>query len=184
MSSTCHAITPPKRPTLFTGRRLRKIQEAGLGYLFLLPAFGILAAFEFIPVFYGLGISLCTNYRIKFEEGTGCAWGFNYYIRAFNDPEMWHSLAVTVWYSLLSVPIQLGIALVLYGPVADSYAKMFDWAKYAMIESPVAGYDPVRALIDTDVMSKVLTDPKADVKALLDAAVKKSNDVLKENAPK
>ena len=56
------------------------------------------------------------------------------------------------------------------------------WAKYAMIESPVAGYDPVRVLIDTDVMSKVLTDPKADVKALLDAAVKKSNDVLKENA--
>jgi len=113
MSSTSQAIAPPKRPTFFAGRRLRKIQEAGLGYLFLLPAFGILAAFEFIPVFYGLGISLCTNYRIKFEEGTGCAWGFNYYTRALSDPEMWHSLAVTVWYSLLSVPIQLSIALVL-----------------------------------------------------------------------
>jgi ABC-type glycerol-3-phosphate transport system substrate-binding protein len=72
----------------------------------------------------------------------------------------------------------------MWGPVADSYAKMFDWAQYAMVESPVAGYDPVRALIDTDVMSKVLADPKADVKALLDAAVKKSNDILKENAPK
>lgn len=71
-----------------------------------------------------------------------------------------------------------------WGPVADSYAKMFDWAQYAMIESPVAGYDPVRALIDTDVMSKVLADPKADVKALLDAAVKKANAILKENAPK
>jgi ABC-type glycerol-3-phosphate transport system substrate-binding protein len=72
----------------------------------------------------------------------------------------------------------------LYGPVADSYAKMFDWAQYSLIESPVAGYDPVRALIDTDVMSKVLTDPKADVKGLLDAAITKSNGVLKENAPK
>jgi ABC-type glycerol-3-phosphate transport system substrate-binding protein len=71
-----------------------------------------------------------------------------------------------------------------YGPVADSYAKMFDWAQYSKIESPVAGYDPVRALIDTDIMSKVINDPKADVKALLDAAVKKSNDILKENAPK
>lgn len=71
-----------------------------------------------------------------------------------------------------------------WGPVADSYAKMFDWAQYSMVESPVAGYDPVRALIDTDVLSKVLADPKADVKALLDAAVKKSNDILKENAPK
>jgi hypothetical protein len=71
-----------------------------------------------------------------------------------------------------------------WGPVADSYAKMFDWAEYSMIEAPVAGYDPVRALIDTDLLSKVISDPKADVKALLDAAVTKSNAILKENAPK
>jgi len=84
-----------------------------LGYLFLLPAFGILVTFEFWPVFYGLGISLCTNYKIKFEEGAGCVWGLAYYLRAFNDPEMWHSLLVTASYSLLSVPVQLGISLVL-----------------------------------------------------------------------
>ncbi len=71
-----------------------------------------------------------------------------------------------------------------WGPVADSYAKMFDWAQYAMIESPVAGYDPVRALIDTDLMSKVIADPKADIPALLKAAIDKSNAILKENAPK
>ncbi|MBM3129440.1 MAG: extracellular solute-binding protein [Chloroflexi bacterium] len=71
-----------------------------------------------------------------------------------------------------------------WGPVADSYAKMFDWAQYAMVESPVAGYDPVRTLIDKDVMSKVINDPKADVKAILDAAVKQANQILKENAPK
>jgi len=70
------------------------------------------------------------------------------------------------------------------GGLDASYAKMFDWAPYAMIESPVAGYDPVRALIDTDIMSKVLTDPKADVKKLLDDGVAKANAVLKENAPK
>jgi multiple sugar transport system substrate-binding protein len=70
-----------------------------------------------------------------------------------------------------------------WGPVADSYAKMFDWAQYSLIESPVAGYDPVRALIDKDVMSKVIADPKADVKKLLDDAVTKSNAILKENAP-
>ena len=71
-----------------------------------------------------------------------------------------------------------------YGPVADTYAKMFDWIQYAMIESPVAGYDPVRALIDTDLLSKVISDPKADVPALLKAVIAKSNAVLKENAPK
>lgn len=71
-----------------------------------------------------------------------------------------------------------------WGPVADSYAKMFDWAQYAMVESPVAGYDAVRTLITRDVMAKVINDPKADVKAILDAAVKQANEILKENAPK
>ena len=45
-----------------------------------------------------------------------------------------------------------------WGAVADSYAKMFDWFQYALIESPVAGYDPVRALIDTDVMTRFISD--------------------------
>ena len=71
-----------------------------------------------------------------------------------------------------------------WGPVADSYARMFDWIQYAMIESPVAGYDPVRALMDTNLIVKVIKDPKADPKALLDAAVADSNKVLAENAPK
>jgi multiple sugar transport system substrate-binding protein len=71
-----------------------------------------------------------------------------------------------------------------WGPVADSYAKMFDWIQYAKIESPVAGYDPVRLAIDKDLWSKVITDAKADIKAILDAAVASANKVLKENAPK
>jgi multiple sugar transport system substrate-binding protein/sn-glycerol 3-phosphate transport system substrate-binding protein len=71
-----------------------------------------------------------------------------------------------------------------WGPVADSYAKLFDWAQYSMIESPVAGYDPVRALIDTDIVSRVMTDPQVDVKQLLDDDVTKANAILKENAPK
>jgi len=71
-----------------------------------------------------------------------------------------------------------------WGPVADSYAKMFDWIQYAKVESPVAGYDPVRLAIDKDLLSKVITDPKADIKAILDAAVTAANKVLKDNAPK
>lgn len=92
-----------------SGRRLRKLQEAGLGYLLLLPAFGILVVFEFFPVFYGFYISLC-NWKV-----TGCYefLGAGNYVRAFQDPEMWHSLAVTAWYSIMSVVIQLSIALAL-----------------------------------------------------------------------
>jgi len=109
MSSISQAVAPAVRPALLTGRRLRKLQEAGLGYLLLLPAFAILTVFEFFPVFYGFYISLC-NWKV-----TGCAQflGLGNYTRAFQDPEMWHSLTVTAWYSLLSVVVQLSIALVL-----------------------------------------------------------------------
>jgi ABC-type glycerol-3-phosphate transport system substrate-binding protein len=71
-----------------------------------------------------------------------------------------------------------------WGPVADTYAKLFDWIQYAKIESPVAGYDPVRAVILDEVLEPVIKDAKADPKALLDAAVTKANGILKDNAPK
>jgi hypothetical protein len=37
---------------------------------------------------------------------------------------------------------------------------------------------------DKEILSKAIADPNADVKAILNDVVKKSNDVLKENAPK
>lgn len=113
MSVSSQLASPAARRPRLSGRQVRKIQEAGLGYLLLLPAFAVVVVFEFFPVFYGLGISLCTNYKIKFAEGQGCAWGLGNYVKAFYDPEMWHSLSVTAWYSLMSVTIQLAIALVL-----------------------------------------------------------------------
>jgi multiple sugar transport system permease protein len=104
------AASAATRSSWVTGRRLRKAKEALLAYLFLLPAFAILGAFEFFPVFFGFRISLC-NWRVV----GGCAeyLGFGNYVRAFQDPDMWHSLAVTATYSIISVPLQLGLALVL-----------------------------------------------------------------------
>ena len=130
MATISQAVPPAPRIGWLTGRRLRKLQEAGLGYLFLLPAFGVLIAFQFFPVFYGFYISLC-NWKV-----TGCynlmpvsdyvrldaaspiasaigSLPLGNYAKAFQDPEMWHSLLVTVTYSAISVPLQLGIALVL-----------------------------------------------------------------------
>mgnify|MGYP001589490296 CR=1 FL=1 len=66
-----------------------------------------------------------------------------------------------------------------YGPVADLYSKLFDWLPASVAEPSVAGYDTVRLLIDRDVMSKVITDSKADAKVLLDAAAEKANDTPK-----
>jgi ABC-type glycerol-3-phosphate transport system substrate-binding protein len=70
-----------------------------------------------------------------------------------------------------------------WGAAADMYARLFDWIPYSMTESPAAGYDSVRGLIDRDILSKVIANPRADVKALLDAGVKRANEILKANAP-
>ena len=60
-------------------------------------------------MFYGAYISTC-NWGVK-----GCIKqiGLANYTKAFSDPEMWHSLLVTATYSILSVPLQLGISLLL-----------------------------------------------------------------------
>jgi multiple sugar transport system substrate-binding protein/sn-glycerol 3-phosphate transport system substrate-binding protein len=71
-----------------------------------------------------------------------------------------------------------------WGPVADAYAKMFDWAQYSKVESPVAGYDPVRDLIDKQAMTRVMTDFDTDPKQILDDVVKQANQILVDNAPK
>lgn len=107
MTSQATAVAQPR--SFFTPRRLRRIREAGLGYLFLLPAFSVLAVFEFWPVFYGAYISTC-NWTVR-----GCATqlGLANYARALADGDMWHSLLVTASYAFISVPIQLSISLVL-----------------------------------------------------------------------
>jgi multiple sugar transport system permease protein len=89
-------------------RTWRKIQEMGLGYLLLAPAIILLVVFEFFPMFYGFYISMC-------DWGNACkAVNFpDNYTRAFADPEMWKALLTTATYSIISVPIQLGLALVL-----------------------------------------------------------------------
>ncbi len=106
MASEAVARPPLRSRSGPAGRRAR---EAALGYLLLLPAFLILVVFEFFPVFYGGYISMC-NWR-----ATGCAQflGTGNYTRAFEDSEMWKSLLTTATYSLIAVPLQLGLALVL-----------------------------------------------------------------------
>lgn len=99
---------PQDLKTGFSPRTWRKIRELGLGYLLLAPALILLAVFEFYPVFYGFYISMC-DWKLSCTKFVA----FDNYTRALTDPDMWHSLLITVTYSVISIPIQLGLALVL-----------------------------------------------------------------------
>ncbi len=89
-------------------RRQKRLREVALGYALLAPALLILLVFQVFPVFYGLYISAC-DWRLTCREFIG----FGNYTRALQDPEMWHSLAVTATYALISVPVQLGLGLLI-----------------------------------------------------------------------
>ena len=91
-----------------SGRVWRRFREVGLGYTLLAPALIILIVFEFLPVFYGLYISMC-NWKLSCTQFIG----IDNYTRAFDDPDMWNALGTTVTYSVISVPIQLGLGLLI-----------------------------------------------------------------------
>lgn len=88
--------------------RSRRVREAGLGYLFLAPALILLLTFEVFPILYGVYISSC-DWRLSCVRSLG----LDNYTRALADPAMWDALATTAVYSLISVPLQLGLALLI-----------------------------------------------------------------------
>ncbi|MCA1553501.1 MAG: sugar ABC transporter permease, partial [Chloroflexi bacterium] len=91
-----------------TVRQWRRLHEMSLGYLLLAPAFLLLLVFEFYPVFYGLYISMC-DWRLSCTRFVG----FDNFLKAFNDQEMWFSLWNTAVYAAISVPLQLSLGLFL-----------------------------------------------------------------------
>lgn len=87
-------------------RRRARWGEMLLGYAFLAPAILLLFAFEIYPLGLGFRISTC-DWRLTCTRFVGA----ENYIRALNDPNMWKALGITATYSLISVPLQLGLAL-------------------------------------------------------------------------
>jgi ABC-type sugar transport system permease subunit len=58
------------------------------------------------PILYGLYISVC-DWRLSCTQVVG----LDNYVRALTTASTWHSLLVTATYSLISVPLQLGLGL-------------------------------------------------------------------------
>jgi len=89
--------------------RVRAVREALLAYGLLSPALLLFLAFTVFPIVFGLYISL-HNWRLGPREFLG----LGNYVRALApDSEFWPSLGATLTYSLLAVPIQITIALIL-----------------------------------------------------------------------
>lgn len=102
-------MTASKLAVRTKSSRMRQTKEALLAYALLAPALLLFLSFTAFPLVFGLIISLY-NWRIVPREFIG----LDNYARALRaGSEMWNALGVTISYAVLSVPIQLGIALVL-----------------------------------------------------------------------
>lgn len=93
-------------------RRRRIFLEHAEAYLFVLPALALIGVFHILPGIAAFGMSL-TKWGVIYERW---AWLDNY--ATILDPsgsrfgEFMNALGVTTWYVLLTVPVEMAVALV------------------------------------------------------------------------
>lgn len=98
-------------PTVGAARRRRVLAENLLAYAFLLPALLVLLVFQFAGGFAAVAMSL-----LKWDVVPGGFRGLDNYqtvLFGARAEEFWHSLSVTLTFTLITVPIELVVSLVL-----------------------------------------------------------------------
>lgn len=96
-------------PAFRNPRARRKLKDALLAYLLLLPGGVIIGLFGLAPLSNALTLSL-RQWRLAPGPFVGLA---NYERALTREPEFWQSLGVTVWYVLGTVPLTLVLGYLL-----------------------------------------------------------------------
>jgi ABC-type sugar transport system permease subunit len=96
----------PRRP-YNPGRRNR---NQGGAYVLVFPAMALFAVFVFFPIVWSIVLSL-ENYNLFSEQATFV--GMHNYVTAITSGALYHSLVVTGYYVIGSVPLTIMLALLL-----------------------------------------------------------------------
>jgi len=99
------------RPAIGAGRRRRILAENLLAYAFVLPAIVIILIFQFLPGFAAVYMSL-----FRWDIVQGAFRGLDNYqtvLVGARAEEFWQSLSVTLTYTVITVPIEIVVSLVL-----------------------------------------------------------------------
>lgn len=81
-----------------------------IAYIFLFPAALLLVVFNVIPLFASFYIS-CLDMTISFDKATFI--GLDNYREILEDSRFWNSVKVTILFTLIEVPIQMVMGLVM-----------------------------------------------------------------------
>ncbi len=100
-----------RAPAASTSRRAVRRWEIAQGYGFLLPAVVLLMVFHLVPVLYALFLSLFDARVFRDLWAPGPFIGPGNYTRLLTNGEFAQSLANTVWYAGITVPLGLLLAV-------------------------------------------------------------------------
>src|SRR5438045_184295 len=99
------------RPAKAARRSTARRWEAVHSYGFLLPALLLLTVFHLAPVAYAVFLSLFDAQVFRDMWAPGRFIGAGNYTRLLTNPEFGQSLANTVWFALITVPLGLTLAV-------------------------------------------------------------------------
>jgi multiple sugar transport system permease protein len=125
-------------------RELRLTQEE-LAVVLLTPVLAFLLAVSFYPIIDTFWASLHTGYVITLPGRSMEFVGMQNYVRLFGSESFWNALGVSLFYTFVSVPIELviglGLALLLQKDFKGRYfaqvAILFPWALPTVINAKI-----------------------------------------------
>jgi ABC-type sugar transport system permease subunit len=118
---------------------LQIIWKNRLFYAFLLPMFLLVAVFGILPIIKSIQMSFT-------ESGTSLSFepvyiGFQNYLTIFQDSYFIDSLKITLWFTLVSVPLNVFVAFLLSLLFASTYLKQgslfFKLAVFMPVVAPI-----------------------------------------------
>lgn len=128
-------------------KRYREIRltEEELAVVLLTPVILFLLAVSFYPIVDTIWASLHRNYVISIPGRSLEFVGFENYVQLFSRESFWNALGVSLFYTFVSVPIELvfglGLALLLQKDFKGKYfaqaAILFPWALPTVINAKI-----------------------------------------------
>lgn len=107
----------PARP----GRVNWRTRRLMTGFLFVLPSFILILSFWLLPILMSVYFSF-TKYNVL----SPAVWlGLDNYVRLFSDPMVLAALKNTLLFTLITVPLQTILALLLAAVLAESFRNRF-----------------------------------------------------------
>jgi multiple sugar transport system permease protein len=121
MATSTATAVPKNASTAGRSRRWKTLRDQLPNYLFVLPHFLLFATFLLYPIFRGLHISLY-DWKIMLPFDKQQYVGLANYQALMSDAVFWQVLRNTVWFMILTVFINVSLALLVATGLKHSFA--------------------------------------------------------------